>query len=292
LADVPLFDLGKPADAREPLERAIDFARRESLTEGRLARHIDRIRFKLTLALAVAGRDREASQVFASATGSTLLGVDQQYRELAKSAMALARKEGDAGESLAKIVLAVDPDRASRDDFELAFLAARLFYSSPANTGELAQKVLRRHTRLTESIGRLAEDRSLLEYLRPHYDALIESAVTHPEFPAAEIGHIALEARTPRSSAVAKDSVIFYFQPERGWAIDIDSSGAAVVLPIPFGSRAIIAARGNAQERSALAQLAPEPLRQRLRSIPAERVFLADPVIDIVADDLKLFTDG
>ncbi len=268
-ADVPLFDIGQPDQAREPLERAIDFARRESLTEGRLARHIDRIRFKLAIAHAAASRERDASQTISEATSTTLLGIDQQYRELAKGAIALAKNEAKGGESIAKIILSIDPDRASRDDIELGFLAARLFYQAPDMPAELVEKVIRRHTRLAESIGRLAEDRSLLEYLRPHYDSIMEAAVNLTNFPPAEIAHIALEATTPRSSTVEKDSLVFYFEKGRGWAIDIDAQGSAVVVPLSVGSDAIADARDNDQEKSELAQKIPEPIRQRAKIIAA-----------------------
>jgi serine/threonine protein kinase/tetratricopeptide (TPR) repeat protein len=290
LADVPLFDLGQPDQACEPLERAIDFARRESLNEGRLARHIDRIRFKLAIAYATAGREREANQTVSDAVSSTLLGIDQQYRELAKGVIALARKDPKGGESIAKIVLSIDPDRASRDDIELGFLAARLFYRALDMPGELTAKVLRRHIRLAESIGRLAEDRSLLEYLRPHYDSIMEAAVNLIDFPPAEIAHVALKANSPRSSTVEKDSLIFYFEKARGWAIDIDAQGSAVVVPLSVGSDAIAVARDNDQEQSELAQRIPEPIRQRAKSLPTEKIRIADPVLDLTASDVGFLT--
>ncbi len=290
LADVPLFDLGQPDQAREPLERAIDFARRESLNEGRLARHIDRIRFKLAIAHAATGREREATQTMAEASSTTLLGIDQQYRELAKGAIALAKNDFKGGESIAKIILSIDPDRASRDDLELGFLAARLFYRAPDMPAELVEKVIRRHTRWAESIGRLAEDRSLLEYLRPHYDSIMEAAVSLTDFPPAEIAHIALEATTPRSSTVEKDSLIFYFEKDHGWAMDIDAQGSAVVVPLSIGSDAIATARDNDQEKSELAQRIPEPIRQRAKSLPPEKIRIADPVLDLTTSDAEFLT--
>jgi serine/threonine protein kinase/tetratricopeptide (TPR) repeat protein len=290
-SDIPLFDLGEPAKACGPLELALEFAQQESLNEGKLSKNIDRIRFKLAIGLAMQGRDREASQTLEQASKTTRLGMDLLYQELAQQAVAMAKKEPQASEGLAKIILSIDADRADRDEIELAFLAARLFYPSIGMATDLGPKVLRRHARLVETIGRTAEDRSLLAYLRPHYDAMMETAVKLGSFPAAEIGHLALESRTPRSSSVEKDTLILYFGADRGWVIDVDSEGSAVVFDAPFGAGSIVEARHDPQQQAELARLIPEPVRQRAKSLSPERILIVDSVRGLISQDADFLMD-
>jgi serine/threonine protein kinase len=289
MADVPLFDLNQPALACIPLEKGMEFARQESLLEGKLARRVDRIRFKLALALATSGREKEASQILPPTVRSPLLGIELQYQNLAQSAIAMAKNEPHADESLAKIALDVDADRANRDEIELALLAARLFYRTPSMNTDLGARLLRWHARLVESIGRNAENRSLLAYLRPQYDLIIQSAASLPDFPPIEIAHIALESRTPRSSTVEKDSLIFFFESDRGWIIDVDPEGSAVVIATPFGTSAIIEARNNPERRAELTRQTPESIRQRAKTLPPERLFIEDPVRGLIPNDIAPF---
>jgi hypothetical protein len=285
-ADIALFGQTDMSPAIRALEEAIEFADREASEDGRLSRHVDRIRYKLAIVEASMGKDDVAETTLARAAGRGLTDLEVGYRDLAKISVRLDRKDAGAADQLGAMILSRAVDQTTRDDVELFFLACRLYDRIDEVDGPQAVSVLRREAQMAQSITLRGDDLAMLAYLRFHYDGMVRRGAFLSEFPAKELARIMLDARRLRLPSDSSDGLVYYFLENEGFVVDLDAEGSAVTVPLPFGWREIEAGRSDRARREEWLAKIPEPVRRELSSLRPEVVYFEDPVIGLTPADI------
>lgn len=275
LADVPLFGSGELALAVEPLEKALVFADGEPSSDSRLSRHIDRIRFKLAIALAARGDVDQAVERMRQAKGTELISLEVGYREAAEGAIELARSQPAGGKQIAELIQKMDPDRSTRDDLELMFLATKSIYSSPTASDEDVATVIRREAQMLQSLQRRGRSESLLVYLRSHYDAMIRRALRIPGFPARDLAGLVLAAKGRGSKVESFQGIAFHWWADDGLLVDLSES--PTVHPLSFGYRKLLDAAHAPLSLETLNTLLPADAQLLLKNRSPDQIEWDDP---------------
>lgn len=289
LADIFLY-AGEFRQAREMLQKDVDFIDQKRVVDDmQLVRYIDRIHDKLAFAYAMDGKDAQVAGLLSKADGRDIAPYKTKFRDLALLVNDInAKKEGSA-DKLAELILSIRLTDVGRDEMEFAFLAGRVYLGLPEARGDQAVKVVRRIEEIADLIDSRADDTVDIErYLRPQYDVIVRSAAFLNEYPAIELAQLMVDARHPNATKDLKDSVVFYFFDKDGFVVDTDSEGNGTTLPLTFGFADIRAARTESQGREELSRKIPETIRRRIQTLPANKVYWADPVLEITSEELPI----
>jgi len=286
LADILLY-AGEFRLAREMLQKDVDFIdQKRVIDDMQLVRYIDRIHDKLAFACAMDGKGSQVESLLHKADGRDIAPYKTKFRDLALLVNDVNAKKDGSVDKLADLILSMRLTDAGRDEMEFAFLAGRVYLALPEARGDQAVKVVRRIEEIADLIDSRADDTVDIErYLRPQYDVMVHSAAFLNEYPASELAQLMVDARHPNSSKDLKDTVVFYFFEKEGFVVDTDADGNATTLPLTFGFADIRAARAESQGSEEIARKIPENVRRRMQSLPPEKIYWADPVLEITDKD-------